>query len=280
MNYQSTKLTGHKCLDVDGVTVYYLERNEEAPNTLFFLHGNSCSINFWRKQIDSPLFSEYRLVVFDLPGHGKSSMPPDSECSLIGVAKIMVKAIELTSNDMPFIVVGASLATNIIAEMLYEAFNPVGIVLAGPCLVSERYTVDKLVKPGTHVHVVFAESASGQEVKNYALETSLSKLELDIKYFIDDYSATQGRFRGLLAKSIEDKVYRDEIEIFRKRKIPTLAVMGADEMIVYPDYLDDADLPVWNDTIYKIEHASHLINIDQPERFNTLSHSFAKDVFK
>lgn len=270
----------HNSIDVEGVTVHYLEKNKEASPTLFFLHGNSCSLNYWRKQIQSPLFSTYRLVAFDLPGHGKSGMPPDGECSLIGLAKIMVRAILQIADSKPFIVIGVSLATNMVAEMLYEKFYPVGIVLAGPCLVNEHYTVEKLVKPGTHVHVVFTEDAPAHEVHNYALETSLSRDEWDIKCFEDDYFSTQSRFRCLLAKSIGDKVYRDEIEIFRQQRVPTLAVMGADERIVYPDYLDDADLPFWNDTIYKIDGASHLVNIDQPERFNSLFCAFLKDVFK
>lgn len=264
----------------DGVILNYLELNKGASNTLFFMHGNSCSINFWRKQFRSPVFSEYRLVVFDLPGHGNSGMPPDSDCSLTGVGKIMAKAINLVSKDKPFILVGASLATNIIAEMLYEDVDPDGIVLAGPCLINDHYTVEKFVKPNTHVHVVFAEEAPDGEISKYAQETSSSTDVNDIRFFIDDYKSTQPRFRGLLAKSIGDKVYRDQIEIVKQRNLPTLVIMGAEEKIVDPDYLDDANLPAWNETIYKIGGASHLVNIDQPDEFNNLFYSFAKAVLK
>lgn len=267
-------------ISIDGVTLNYLELNKGASNTLFFIHGNSCSINFWRKQFRSPAFSEYRQVVFDLPGHGKSGIPMESECSLTGVGKIMAKAINKISNDKPFLLIGASLATNIIAEMLYEDIDPDGIVLAGPCLINDHYTVDKFVKPNTHVHVVFAEEAPEVEISNYAQETSNSRDEKDIRCFIDDYKTTQRRFRGLLAKSIGEKVYRDQIEIVKRRNLPTLVMMGAEEKIVYPDYLDDAKLPAWNETIYKIGGASHLVNIDQPDEFNKLLYSFAKAVLK
>src|SRR5687767_1908484 len=123
-----------RTINIDNVPISYLEKNSDASLTLFFLHGNSCSANFWRKQYNSPLFSNYRLVAFDLPGHGESGMLRESECSLIGLSKIMNTAIKQLSNDTQYILIGASLATNVIAEMLCDDIHPRGIILAGPCL--------------------------------------------------------------------------------------------------------------------------------------------------
>lgn len=50
-----------------GIRIAYLEKNPEAKNTIFFIHGNSLSANYWTKQFQSELLVSYRLVAFDLP---------------------------------------------------------------------------------------------------------------------------------------------------------------------------------------------------------------------
>jgi len=37
-------------IDVEGIKLFYLEKNEATRLTIFFFHGNSGSSNAWRKQ--------------------------------------------------------------------------------------------------------------------------------------------------------------------------------------------------------------------------------------
>lgn len=46
----------------------YLEKNSQAGQTIFFIHGNPGSKRIWSKQFDSTFLDNYRLVFFDLPG--------------------------------------------------------------------------------------------------------------------------------------------------------------------------------------------------------------------
>lgn len=69
----------HKYLSVDSVDLAYTEKNIAAKKTIFFIHGNSMSAAMWDKQFKSELFSKYRLIAFDLPSHGNSSVPKDQE---------------------------------------------------------------------------------------------------------------------------------------------------------------------------------------------------------
>jgi len=55
-------------------------------------------------------------------------------------------------------------------------------------------------------------------------------------------------------------------------------VFGEDEKLVNIHYLNDAPINLWNNTIYKIPLASHLVNIDAPEAFNELIAAYAKDI--
>jgi len=51
-------------------------------------------------------------------------------------------------------------------------------------------------------------------------------------------------------------------------------------LIVDPDYLDDAELNLWKDSIFKLPSASHLVHIDQPKAFNRLLADYANNVFE
>jgi len=269
-----------KHVNVEGIQLSYLEENGDAKPTIFFLHGNSCSSSAWRKQLNDPLFVGYRLVAFDLPSHGKSDAAKEADCTLPGLARLLSNGVKQLSQNKPFILAGVSLATNIIAEMLAYDTQPNGIALAGPCIAGGEYTLDKMVKPGTHVGVVFQDDASSEEIDAYAKETSLSDAEDDLAFFMQDYATVAKPFRSLLAQSISNNQMSNQIELLQKNEIPLLMIFGKDEKVVDPDYLDKAPLHLWQNKIFKMEGASHLVNIDQPEAFNNLLRKFAEDVFK
>ena len=85
----------------------YYENNTAGPSILFFIHGNSGSGKTWSKQVGDDLLSEYRLIAFDLPGHGRSSHSdhPDDDYSPIGTAKILSEAIKKLAGRQPFILI-------------------------------------------------------------------------------------------------------------------------------------------------------------------------------
>lgn len=272
-----------KFIHVNDCSLSYFESNANKNATLFLVHGNSGSALAWRKQMLSSLLQDFRLVALELPAHGESDCFPDNTLavSLPGLAEILVEAIQKLAGEKPFVLVGVSLATNIIAEMLVAAINPTGIVLAGPCIVGGDITIAQVAKPGTHVEVVFTDEAPEESILAYARETSLSQAPEDVAIFVSDYARVKRPFRSLLGQSIfAARQFSNEIALLQKRNIPLLVVFGADEQIVDPDYLNKIPLPLYQGTIFKLPGASHLVNIDQPEAFNQLLANFLGDVIR
>jgi pimeloyl-ACP methyl ester carboxylesterase len=269
-----------KFIVVDGTQLYCFEKNPTASKTIFFIHGNSASSRTWRKQWDDPIFSSYRLVAFDLPAHGQSgtAADPESTYTLPGLGILAAKVISMLAQDKPYVVAGVSLATNIITEMLPFGVQPIGIVLAGPCIVGEGAPIEKLIKPDTHVSVVFADESPEDEVKSYGSETSHSTEE-DLELFLDDFHKVKKPFRSSLGQSIAEKRYSDEIALLKQYGQPVLIVFGKNEKIINTDYLNEIGLPLWNNIIAQIEGASHLVNIDCPLVFNKLTSDYINDVF-
>jgi pimeloyl-ACP methyl ester carboxylesterase len=111
-------------------------------------------------------------------------------------------------------------------------------------------------------------------------ETSLSQNTEDVEIFLEDFKSVKAPFRSAVAKSIFDGNFNDEVALLKEKNIPTLVVFGKGEVVVNSDYLDDAGLPLWNNKVYKIEGASHLVNIDQPVEFNKLMKEFAAAIFR
>lgn len=270
----------NKRLSVCDITIAYTEKNADASKTIFFLHGNSQSSYAWRKQCNSSFLASYRLVMFDLPAHGGSGFPGKQYCSVPKLAELLSKAVKKLTDNKPYILAGVSLATNIVAEMLAFDLHPSGVILAGPCVIGDNISLEKMMEPNTHVQVVFTDDVEEQDVKLYAMETSASRDEEDVELFLKDYHSVQNGFRTLLGESIQQGKFNDEIDLLRKTNIPLLIIFGKDEKIIDPDYLDEIEIPLWQNQIFKIEGASHLVNIDEPQKFNELVAKYAGEMFK
>lgn len=57
---------------LDGMKVHYLDYGE-GKEGIVFIHGWTCDNSFWRFQV--PDLIKSRLILLDLPGHGKSDKP-------------------------------------------------------------------------------------------------------------------------------------------------------------------------------------------------------------
>lgn len=62
----------HGYASISGMRIHYLDYGQ-GKEGLVFIHGWACDSSFWRFQI--PALKGYRLILPDLPGHGKSDKP-------------------------------------------------------------------------------------------------------------------------------------------------------------------------------------------------------------
>lgn len=103
-------------LHIRDINIYYEIAGEGEP--LLLIHGFRSSMQMWRKQI--PVFSpHYKVVTFDLRGHGKSDKPLKPYSIRVFAADIvgLMKALELP----PAHVVGFSMGGMIGIQLCLEA---------------------------------------------------------------------------------------------------------------------------------------------------------------
>jgi len=63
----------------DGLTIAAQEWGNPAGPEILFIHGFSQSSMSWMRQVDSDLAKEFRIVTYDLRGHGNSDKPVEPE---------------------------------------------------------------------------------------------------------------------------------------------------------------------------------------------------------
>lgn len=269
-----------KTLALPSVTISYEEFNTEGEQTWYFLHGIGGSTEFWKEQQAILKTSAHRIVIFDLPGHGLSSIVPQALCNLPSLGKIMASAIHQLQDGRPFMLVGSSLGTNVIAEALYEGLHPAGIILFGPCLVGPEATPADIVKSDSHAGVVFQSDYTAQELNSYWNKTSYRRDMAHYETFAQAFADSNANSRKWLGETIFSGLHRNQISILREMNIPTLLVFGDDEKVIHSNYLDLVVEPLPVCEIVRVPQASHLVQFDRPDVANELIVNFSKRLLK
>jgi pimeloyl-ACP methyl ester carboxylesterase len=69
------KVQQHVVTGPDGVKLYVDETGNQDGRPIVFIHGFSQSRQSWTKQMNSDLADDFRLIAYDLRGHGMSDVP-------------------------------------------------------------------------------------------------------------------------------------------------------------------------------------------------------------
>ena len=238
-------------LDRDGVKIYYEVHGRGEP--LLLSHGYSATSKMWEKQVDA-LADRYRVVVWDMRGHGQSDSPDDlarySEAATVGDMAALLDAC-----DAPRAIVGGLS----LGGYMSLAFNA-----SLPDRVRTLLLFD--TGPGYKSDSARDEWNRNAEKRAVALETQgLAALGRSREVSASQHRSAKGlalAARGMLAQR-DDRVIRSLPEI----RVPALVLVGADDTPFHAatDYMA-GKIP--RATKVVIAGAGHAANLDQPEAFN------------
>jgi pimeloyl-ACP methyl ester carboxylesterase len=133
--------SGHsRFIDVNGTSLHYLEWGEEANPPLILLHGGSAHAHWW-DHIAPSLARTFRVLAFDLRGHGDSSWitPPAYEIQdYVADLEAVIATLQLDSPSLLGHSLGGFIALSY-ATAHAPTLGALIIVDIGPQLRQSRY---------------------------------------------------------------------------------------------------------------------------------------------
>lgn len=240
---------------------------------ILLIHGSCMSSEVWLPQLESKeLNRHFRLIAFDLPGHGESEWieTDASGYRARNLAKLVPAILDFYDVHM-YILVGLSFGTSIIGEINQRVKNCAGIVLASPYILNHTISVGDILIPTPLGEVMIAPNPSQQDLEAYVFHHV--KNEQIAKKYIESYRNTDPAFRVEMGRAMGESDWSDEWKNIKNWNVPLCIVFGKEETFLNTSYLDDYASGE-NNHLFKIEHAGHMVNQEQPVEFNRILNAF------
>jgi pimeloyl-ACP methyl ester carboxylesterase len=263
---------------------------------LLLLHGNSSSSKIFRHIFSSPtLSSQYRLITFDLPGHGASSnaVHPEKSYTMAGYADLAVHILEHLTVETA-VVLGWSLGGHIALDMVpllktasergSRIVELKGLMLIGtpPALGAEQCARGfKIpINPKEDEENLMAKVHwTPEQAETIARNSAPGGHENFFEeWMLRDAMRTDGRARMIMFNSVLEGRGVDQVGVVEKENVRIAVVNGADEPFINLDYLDGLKWRnLWRGQCIRLEGRKHAPFWEDPEDFETLLIDFLGD---
>lgn len=147
----------------DGVRIAVQEAGDPNGQPIIFIHGLLGSHLSWEKQVNSPQLQRYRLITFDMRGHGLSGQPERADAYRDGRrwADDLAAVIAGSGARQPVLVgwsLGAAVTTNYLAaygdEKIAGAVYVGGVIELKPeQIVSQPHAYKGMASPDLKTHL-------------------------------------------------------------------------------------------------------------------------------
>lgn len=261
-------------LTLKGIRIHIFEQGDEGAPAIIFIHGRCLSVSSWMKQFESDLFSSYRLIAIDLPGHGLSEQVPNnpSHYSLRSNAGILIELVHLLHLER-VILVGHSLGGYIALQSLPDLAECQG-VFAMTMPLSKPMQFERMYQDVTLLMDVYQHNTAPDRVNRYIQSLLRPNASLIPEFLDSDFYRTDPNVHFGLTQGILANEYEDETEIIQQSKQPIAIVEGCQEQVHNLAYLQNLSLPLWQDKPLLIPDAGHMVQWENARSINELLHSF------
>lgn len=265
-------------IKTDAGSIAWRQSTGTGP-AIVLVHGNSASSKAFSRQLEGSLGQKYRVIAFDLPGHGNSdnAADPARTYNMPGYAGVLRDVTtQLGVQDAVF--AGWSLGGHIVLEAAPDLPDAKGFVIFGTPPLAFPPAMEQAFLPNPAMAFTFTRDLSDEQARAYvavAFRPGVSDLPPDM---IADVLRTDGRARENLAASIAPDGFRDEVEIAANLTRPLAVLHGGQEQLINGDYFKTLEMPtLWRGAVQVIPDAGHIPQWEQSEAFNVLLDAFASD---
>lgn len=253
-------------IKVRDVTLYY--EIHGVGETLLFIHGLGLSTRDWEKQAD--FFSrKYRVVTFDLRGHGRSAKPPGpySIAQFTDDTVALIHALDIAPVHLAGISMGGMIAFEM-AVKTPELLKTLIIVNSGPEFIIRRVR-ERIEMVKRHV---LLRMFSMRATTEYLTKRLFPKPEQEELYreVVERWSQNDKKSYLASFNALEGWTVKKELG---RIKIPTL-VVAADQDYTSVSYKKRWMARIPDAQMVVIPDSRHATPLDQPDIFNRVVDEF------
>ncbi len=246
---------------------------------ILFIHGICGSKEVFEHQFSGPLKDMFRLIAFDLPGHGASAdaAHPAESYSIHALTNVAVDVMNYLRLPKALIV-GWSLGGHIAMEMMERFPERLAGVLATGAPPLAPGTIATMQAFHLHSGMLLGRKAQFTTRDAEHWQSLCYGADADGMHFAAILRA-DGRMRPETTKSLLKGGIADQRRVVETSPVPLALVNGDKDPIVRVKYLDHlAYANLWDGHPHLIEGAGHAAFLSYPNSFNMLLHRFASDM--
>lgn len=247
-----------------------------GDQTIIFIHGNSSCKEVFRHQFQT-LRDQYRLVAFDLPGHGVSpNADPENDYNLAAYAQIVRDLVDRLKLGNP-IIFGWSLGGYVALEYA-GAGNPIsGVAICGTSPV--RTFPDDMPKgyiPSPHMELAGKRFHSPYEKGQYATHTIGMPKESEPLLWQAVWR-TDGQARVQAFAKLKTTNWQRQMGIIKGEQIPFAMINGPKDPFINHTYCASPEFGTsFSEKPILIEGAGHAPFLEKPVEFNKAFREFIR----
>lgn len=245
---------------------------------VLMIHGNSSCKEVFVNQLESPLGDVYRMIAFDLPGHGASSdaRDPSRTYTMPGYAGLTMEVLAELGVDRAA-VFGWSVGGHIGLELLPRFSGLAGLMIAAtPPVHPNPESFPAGFKPHPMLAVLGKEEFTDEEVEVFAVGAYGDHVTPALR---DAVRRADGRSRSMLFGTIFDGRTSDQRTLAETTKVPLAIVNGAEDPMTNTDYI--GSLPyasLWEKHCFVLRGEGHAPFLSNPGVFNPIFERFLNHV--
>lgn len=251
-----------------------------AAPAVLLIHGNSMCWRAFADQLDSSLARRYRMIAFDLPGHGASedARDPERSCTIPAYADLALEVLDALGVRQAA-VLGWSLGGHVGLEIMARWPGLQGLMIVGtPPVAPHPEALAEAFVPGPLMAFAGQQDASPEEAEAYA-RACCGDAAARMPVLLEAARRTDGRARrSMMAAALAGKGADGRLNA-ETLKVPLAVVVGAADPFVSNRYLLSLDYAcLWRDRVHIVEDCGHAPFLDRPSAFNELLDSFLSNL--
>jgi pimeloyl-ACP methyl ester carboxylesterase len=254
-----------------GLTLHVREWGREDGPPILFIHGWSQNHLCWSRQYESALAEEFRLVAFDLRGHGMSEAPlgPEHYTDDRLWADDLHAIVEELDLDRP-VLVGWSYGVFLIADYVraYGQGRIGAINVVEAAVKMGEAAFGTLIGPGFLTH--FAGATADDLPTNIQAMRSFVRTCV-VKPVSDDDFASAVCWNVVVPAAVRANLAARELDcddVLRGLEVPLLVTQGLSDTVVLPATAEHILAMCPSAEVSWYEGVGHVPHLEEPERFN------------